>query len=288
MTTVTSRNGSVEIGPGHPTVLINDQLRIMDQSPDVLSQLMEGRFEKLLELARFGQQTGTHMADILIAHHDLDEVELLPKIAVAVHEEIGSPISLDTRNPEALDAALDAMQPYKCLLNSVSAETEVLESLMPIAAKYGAAIVGIPTGDIHGLPETVEGRIAETEVILEAAKSYGVPRDDIIIDGLCLASSAVPNSMQITLETLKVLSQEMELPTILGIANAGFGMPTQNVINFVYMIAAISWGLHSALVDPNTLQLIEATLAIDFLTGRDPFGSRYIANYREKKKKQAH
>lgn len=284
MTTVTSRNGSVEIGPGKPTVLINDQLRVMDQSPDVLDQLKQGRFDKLLELARYGQQTGTHMVDILIAHHDLDEAELLPQVALAVHEEIGCPLSLDTRDPAALEAALDAMQPYKCLLNSVSAETEVLESLLPIAAKYKAAVVGIPTGDVHGLPVTVEGRIAETEVILAAAESYGIPRQDLIIDGLCLASSAVPDSMRITLETLKVLSQDMQLPTILGIANAGFGMPTPNMINLAYLIAAIPWGLHAALVDPYTPLLMETMLSIDFLTNRDPHGVRYIADYRQKKK----
>ena len=176
MTTLTSRNGTVEFGPGHPTMLINDQLRVMDQSPEVLEELKAGKIDKLLELARFGHEVGTHMVDILVVHHDLDEVELLPKIAAAVHKDIGCPISIDTRNPEALEAALAVLQPYKALLNSVSAETEVLENLMPIAAKYGAAVVGIPIGEVHGVPETIEGRIAETLVILDAAEILWHPQ----------------------------------------------------------------------------------------------------------------
>jgi 5-methyltetrahydrofolate--homocysteine methyltransferase len=284
MTTLTSRNGTLEFGPGRPTVLINDQLRVMDQSPEVLDELREGRIDKILELARFGQASGTHMVDILVVHHDLEEVELLPRIAAAVHEETGCPISLDSRNPEALEAALDALRPYKALVNSVSAETEALESLMPVAARYGAALVGIPIGETHGVPETVEGRIAETEVILEAARSFGIPREDLVIDAICLATAAVPDSMRITLETLKVLSEEMGLTTVLGIGNAGHGMPRQTVIDLAYLVAAIPWGLHAALVDPKTAGLVETVLAIDFLTHRDPYGARYIANYRAKKR----
>ena len=103
MTTLTARNGTIEFGPGLPTLLINDQLRVMDQSPEVLAELREGKLDKLLELARTGHQTGTEAVDILIDHPDLDQRGLLPKIAMAVHEEIGCPISLDSRDPEALE-----------------------------------------------------------------------------------------------------------------------------------------------------------------------------------------
>ena len=286
MTTLTSRKGTLEFGPGHPTMLINDQLRVMDQS---LMSWMNSRLagsRNCLNLARFGQEIGTHTVDILVVHHNLDEVELLPKIAKAVHEEIGCPISIDTRNPEALDAALAVLQPHKALLNSVSAEVTVFESLLPVAAKYGAAVVGIPIGDTHGVPETVKGRIDETQVILDAAESFGIPKEDIVIDAICLATAAVPDSMQITLETLKVLSEEMGLTTVLGIGNAGHGMPTQTVIDLAYLIAAIPWGLHAALIDPKTAGLVDTVLAIDFLTNRDPYGVRYIKNYRAKKRQK--
>jgi 5-methyltetrahydrofolate--homocysteine methyltransferase len=225
----------------------------------------------MLKLARFGQAVGTHAVDILVVHHDLDEVHLLPNLAVKVHEEIGCPISLDTRNPLALEAALDALQPYKALVNSVSAEAEVLNRLLPIAARYGAAVVGIPIGDAHGVPATVDG-----------------PSEDIVIDAVCLATAAAPDSMQVTLETLKILSEQMGLATILGIGNAGHGMPNQTIIDLAYLLAAIPWGLHAALVDPKTTGLVENVLAADFLTNRDPYGARYIANYRAKRRSDSH
>ncbi len=284
MTTLTSRNGTLEIGVGHPTVLINDQLRVMDQSPEVLEQLKFGQIDMLIELARQGHQIGTAMVDILLVNLDLDELDLLPRVAQAVHDQIGCPVSLDTRHAEALEATLEVMQPYKCLLNSVSAEQEPLAEMLPIAARYGAAVVVMPLGD-DGIPDTVEGRIEKTETILDASDALGIPRDDLIVDAICMASSAAPDSMQITLETLNVLANEMGLTTTLGIGNAGFGMPDQTVIDLAFLIAAIPWGLHSALVDPKTAGLVETVRAIDFLTNRDAYGARYIQHYRDRQKK---
>jgi 5-methyltetrahydrofolate--homocysteine methyltransferase len=284
MTILTSRSGTIEFGPGLPTLLINDQLRIMDQSPEVLAELREGKVDRLLALARFGQQTGTDAVDILINHPDLDETVLLPKIARAVHEEIGCPLSLDSRNPEALAAALSALRPYKALINSVTAEAESLYDLLPIAREYGAAVVGMPMGHIHGLPKTVEGRLAEGRVILEAADQHGIPREDLVMDAICLASSAEPGSMAVTLDTLSALHEELGVATILGIGNAGFGMPDQTRIDLAYLVAAVPWGLDAALVDPATNGLIEAARAIDFLTGNDLYGKRYIQHHRAQRK----
>lgn len=284
MTTLTSRGGELAFGPGLPTVLINDQLRIMDQSPEVLAELRQGRFDTLLELGRYGRQAGIDMVDILLNHHELDEAALLPKIAVAVHEELGCPIALDSRNPAALDAAMLALKPYKVLLNSISAEREIMEVLMPIAKQHGAAVVGMPIGDRHGMPKTVDGRMAELEVFLEAAARHGIGREDIVIDAICLASSAEPGSMQVTLETIKRIHQ-MGIATVLGIGNAGFGMPNQTRIDLAYLVAAVPWGLDAALIDPSTEGLVETVRAIDFLTGNDEFGMKYIQHYRSKQTK---
>jgi 5-methyltetrahydrofolate--homocysteine methyltransferase len=270
----------LRFGPGLPTILINDQLRVMDQRRDVLADLREGRIDTFLDLARFGQQVGVDMVDILVCYLDLDEVSLLPRIAVAVHEEVGCPISLDSRNPEALDAALAALHPYKALVNSVTAERDSLEAILPVVKRYGAAVVGMPMGHQHGLPRTVEGRLAESRVIIEAAEQAGIPREDVVIDAICLATAAEPDSLGVTLETLRALDKELGVTTMLGIGNAGYGMPRQTVIDLAYLQAAVPCGLDAALVDPSTAGLIEGVRAIDFLAGNDPYGSRYIIHYR--------
>jgi 5-methyltetrahydrofolate--homocysteine methyltransferase len=284
MTLLTSPKGNLRLGAAHPTVLINDQLRIMDQSPEIFAQLKEGNLEGLLALARWGQESGTDMVDVLINHPDLDEAELLPRIVQRIKDEVGCPISLDSRNPKALDAALQALRPYKAIINSVTAEQDSLETLLPLAKKHNAAVIGMPVGHIHGLPKTVEGRLAEANVILQACKAAGIPREDVVMDAICLVSAAEPLSFQVTMETLKAFRDELQVTTTLGIGNAGFGMPDQTVVDLAYLIAGISWGLDSALVNPATRGLVETVRAMDFLAGRDPAGRLYIQNYRKTKR----
>ena len=140
----------------------------------------------------------------------------------------------------------------------------------------------MPIGRQHGMPKTVDGRLAEARVIIEAAEDQGIPHEDIVIDAICLASAAEPGSMQVTLETIRALHDELEVATILGIGNAGFGMPDQTRIDQAYLVAAVPWGLDAALVDPATPGLVEGARAVDFLTGNDLFGKRYIDHYRAK------
>lgn len=137
-TRLTSPNGDLFIGAGFPTVLINDQLRIMDQDPEIFEQLQKKDVSQLVEIARAGQAAGIDMVDILIMHQDLNEVELLPRIAWSIKQQVGCPISLDSRNIEALSASLEAISPDKALINSVSAEKEVLDAILPLAKIRGS------------------------------------------------------------------------------------------------------------------------------------------------------
>ncbi|MCU0520702.1 MAG: dihydropteroate synthase [Anaerolineae bacterium] len=297
MTTLTSRNGPLHIGPGHPLVLISDALRVNGRAKLQLRPTVDGEHEglararggpdvvaRMVALAQSGaaagrnREAGMDMVDIMV--NDADEVILLPAIAVAVHDAVGCPISLDSRNPEALRAALSALQPHKVLINSVTAEVRVLEVLLPIAAEFGAAIIAMPIGDVHGLPKDVPGRVAEATVILERAAAHGISREDVVMDAICLASSVEPGSMAVALETLRRFRDDLGVATTLGISNAGHGMPTRSHIALAYLLAAVPWGLDCALVNPRTPFLIEEVRAIDFLTDRDPYGKRYLRHYR--------
>lgn len=281
MTTLTSRNGSLHIGQGHPVVLISDALRLDRRTMAQLGAASDQDIvARMVGLARLGHASGLDMVDIMISCHNVDEAELLPKIAVAVHDAIGCPVSLDSRNVDALRAALAALRPHKVLINSVTAEARVLDVLLPVAAEFAAAIVGMPIGDDHGLPRDAAGRLAEAGVILDRAASYGIASDDVVMDAICLAPAAEPASMAVTLETLRCFRGELGVATTLGISNAGHGMPTRSHIALAYLLAAVPWGLDSALVNPRTPLLIEEVRAIDFLTDRDPYGKRYLRHYR--------
>lgn len=281
MTILTSKNGVLEFGKDLPTALFNDQLCIFEKDEQVLGELRAGRVDRMIELARRGVEVGLQAVNILIDYPGLNEVELLPNVALAVSENVGCPIALDSRNPAALEAALEALCPYKCMINSVSANTELLERLLPVVKKYGAAVIAMPMGKSAALPHTVEERLDEARAIIETTDSYGIPREDVVLDAMVLATSVEPNSMITTLRTQRVFIDEFGCSTLLGIGNSGHGMPTPRYIDLAFLLAAIPWGLNAALVHPETPGLVDAVLAADFLSNRDPVGERYIAHYRK-------
>ncbi len=278
MTKLCGSQSQVEFGPGLPLLLINDQLRVYDQDETVLKSLKNGDCRPIVRLASEGAAHGCKVVDILIDHHDLDEVQLLPKAVRAVDEAVGCPISVDSRNPEAIDRAMDGY-PGKALLNSIVYEKELLDKLLPLVVKHKMAVIAMLLDDVT-IPETWQKRLAIARKILQETDDAGIAREDVVFDCICLAVSAIPASMPATLDTLKAVHEELGMSTLLGIGNAGFGMPDQTRLDLLYLAIGASWGLDAALVDYHTENLELYSQGIDFLTGRDPYGEGYIAYHR--------
>ena len=146
MTKLTSRGGTLEFGPGHPTMLINDQLYVINKPEEIIEPLSNGNIDYFVSLAKWGYEMGMDMTAILLTHPEINEVEILPKLVRAIHDEIDIPIGLDTRNPEAIEAALKELYPYRSIIWTVTAEQTILDTLLPIAKKYNAVVAGMPMG----------------------------------------------------------------------------------------------------------------------------------------------
>ena len=289
MTKLTSRHGTLQFGPGCPTMLINDQLYVINRPESVLEPLSRGNIDYFMELARWGNSVGADMTAVLLTHPEINEVELLPRLVRAIHEELGTPVGLDTRNAEAIEAALAELSPYKSIIWTTTAEQHLLDILLPIAKRYGAVIAGMPMGrySTH-VPMTAAERVAEANVIIEACEGYGIPREDVVIDAICMpAGLMIPSSYRVTLETIAAL-HAMDITTQLGIGNAGSEMPGPMQINHAALLGALSWGLDCAFINPGIEGLIATVRAMDMLTERDPDCRRYLQNWRlENKKKGA-
>lgn len=285
MTTLTSRNGILEYGPGHPTMLINDQLYVLNKPDHVIEALSQGNIDHFIELARWGGAIGTDMTAVLLTHPLLDEVELLPRLVRAIHDELGSPVGLDTRNPEAIAAALEELHPYKSIIWTVTSEQEVLDSLLPIAKRYNAVVVGMPMGRVSArVPRTAAERMAEAQVILDACEGFGIPRQDVVIDAVCMPAGLLElDSYRVTLETIASLNK-LGITNQVGTGNAGSKMPGSDHINLSYLLGAMSWGLDSAFINPGIPDLIANVRAMDMLTDRDPKCRRYLKHWRSTQK----
>lgn len=247
--------------------------------PAVLADLQAGRLESLVHLAEQGISAGMMCINVQLMHYTLDQRTLIPRVIRTLVESTGCAISIDTRDPVALELGLQAYRPYKALCNVVNGEWENLHTFLPVIAHYGAAI-GTALVYEKGVPQSVEERVEVARRIVETAEAYGIPREDVAVDCVCLPSSVVPDSMHTTLSTIEAVHEELGAPTLLGISNAGVMMPEHELLDLAYLIAAVSTGLDVAMVSPTTPLIDGIVPAMDFLSGKDPYGKRFLNWYR--------
>ena len=280
-TIVTSKDRKVEFGEGLPTVIIGERINPTGNKR-LAEDLSQGKLDVLVQEALSQKEAGADILDVNVAASGVDEITMLPKAVLKVLEVSGLPVCIDSSNPEALKKALE-VYPYKALVNSVTGQEKSLKAVLPLVKKFGASLVGL-TMDDSGIPKTADKRFNVAKHIIEVAKSYGIPKEDIVIDCLCLTQAAETNSAAITLETLTRVSRELGVATVLGVSNISFGMPDRKIINLSFLAQAISQGLNAAIVDPTIEGVVETILASDFLAGRDSYGKRYLKYYRERVK----
>ncbi|MEE8179707.1 MAG: dihydropteroate synthase [bacterium] len=280
-TIVTSKNRKVEFGKGLPTAVIGERINPTGKKK-LAEDLSKGKFDVLVQEALSQKEAGADILDVNVAVSGVDETTILPKAVLKVLEVSGLPVCIDSSNPEALKKALE-VYPYKALVNSVTGQEKSLKAVLPLVKKFGASVVGL-TMDDSGIPQTADKRFAVAKRIIEVAESYGIPREDFVIDCLCLTQATETNSAVVTLKTLTRVSRELGVTTVLGVSNISFGMPDRKIINLSFLSQAISQGLNAAIVDPTIEGMVETILASDFLAGRDSYGKRYLKYYREKVK----
>jgi len=274
-TTLKSRTKEVVIGPDKKFIIIGESIN-PTRRKKLTNALMTQEFDYIYELAQIQLATGADVLDINVGAPGLDEVDLLPKVALAVGERFDVPICLDSSNREALKAALSVM-PGKPLVNSVNGEEASLEAVLPIVKEYNAAVVGL-TMDDSGIPNDPEERLSIAARILERATKLGIPAEDVIIDPLVMTVGAEPKAGLITLTTIEMIKRELGLNVTLGASNVSFGLPERNTINQTFLALTIAAGATSAITNPE--KLTATVRATDLLLGRDEYAGRYIAHYR--------
>ena len=277
--TITYPGGTIPFGPGQPTLCVNDQMGYYYERSDVLADLHAGRLDVLVQLARDGMAVGMPCINVQLMERSLDQMYLVPRTIETLVESTGCAIAIDTRDPGVLAAGLEAYRPYKALCNVVNGEWDNLHTFLPIIARYGGA-VGTALVYEGGVPQSVAERLMVARRIVETAESYGIAREDVAIDCICLPSSVAPASMPTTLETIAAVRDELGVATLLGTSNAGTMMPNPEVLDLAYLMAAVSCGLDVSMTNPATPLVEGMVRGIDFLMGTDMYGKGYLSWYR--------
>lgn len=228
---------------------------------------------------------GAMMLDVNMGAPLVDEAALLAEAVRLIQRLTDVPLCIDSSIVEALEAGLAAYE-GKALVNSVTAEDERMEMILPLVKQYGAAVIALPNDDKE-IPEDPQRRFELTEYIVDKATgTYGIPIEDIVIDPLAMPIGADSQMVVRTLETIDLIADRIGVNMTLGASNVSFGMPDRHTLNSVFLPMAMGAGLTSAIMDARTPSIVTAVKAGDLMLGNDEWGMAWISAHRAREAAQ--
>ena len=239
--------------------------------------LRDGDMNYILEQAVSQAEAGAQILDVNVGAPGVDEPARMEQVVKALQSVVSLPLQLDSSHAEALERGLRVYN-GKPIVNSVNGEPEVLEKVLPLCKKYGAAVVGLAI-DERGIQPKAEDRVAIARRIKKAALDAGIPQEDIYIDCLTLTASAQQEDVLATVQALHTCKTELGVRTILGVSNISFGLPCRPYLNTTFLTMAMYAGLDLAIMNPSSEEMMAAVYAYNVLTNRDKQSGRYIARY---------
>ena len=274
MTVVSSFSQCVQIGD--MPVIIGERINPTGKKK-FKQALRDGDIEYILREGLRQEDSGAHILDVNVGLPEIDEPAMMTQVVQRLQSVLALPLQIDTTDPEALERGMRIYN-GKPMVNSVNGKKESIETVFPLVRKYGGVLVALVL-DEDGIPSDAEGRIRIARRIYEAADRYGVPREDIVIDGLAMTISSDNRSAVVTLQTLRRVREELHGHTILGVSNISFGLPRRALINSYFLAMALQSGLSAAIMNPGNEEMMEAYRAYCALAGLDPQCMNFIEAY---------
>ena len=275
-TIITSRTKLLELGHNVKPLIIGE--RINPTGRKVLAQeLRDGSFIRVKRDALDQVEAGADILDVNMGVAGMDQTPLMEKAIFELSMLVETPLSIDTLDPAAMEVALKNY-PGRALINSVNGEEESITHVMPLAKRYGAALLCLPlsSGD---LPEKAEDRVALAESIVNRAYNYGLQPHDLLLDPLVLTLASGEDSAQQTLKTLRLYKEKFGFPTVMGLSNISFGMPQRPYLNGQFLTMALASGLTTPIMNPLNYAAKKAFVSSSTLLGWDPGSAEFIKEY---------
>lgn len=271
-----SRSKTVFIGRDLPTRLIGERINPTGRKK-LAAEIRNGSFISVKREAIEQTQAGAQILDVNMGVAGIDQEEAMAKAVMEISQLVNTPLAIDTSDAKALEAGLKAY-PGRALINSVSAEPDRLKYFIPLAKRYGAAILCLPLSE-GGIPKKAEERLAVAQKIITEAKKYGLKDSDFLLDALVMTIAADKDACNEVLETLRLYRKHIGAPTTMGLSNISFGLPNRPLINSTFFAMCLAAGLDAPIMNPYDDSMQNVLSAASALLGKDPSGRDYSLNY---------
>ncbi len=277
-TIISSATKEVVIGFDRPFVMIGERINPTGRKL-LAAEMKEGDFSRVEADALAQVAAGAHMLDVNAGIPLADEPALLAKAIQLVQATVDVPLAIDSSIVEALEAGMAVYQ-GKPLINSVTGEDEQMERVLPLVAKYGAAVVAI-SNDETGISEDPDVRYEVAKKIVNRAADHGIPKADVVVDPLVMPIGAMGTAGKQVFALVDRLRNELGVNTTCGASNVSFGLPARNNITGTFLAMAMSHGMTSAIMNPLHDEVKDAVMAADVLAGNDENCAAWIRAKRD-------
>jgi 5-methyltetrahydrofolate corrinoid/iron sulfur protein methyltransferase len=231
--------------------IIGENIHIL--SPKVKEALANRDRRFFQDLAVKQVEAGAWAIDLNIGPQKRLGHEILPWMVSAVQEVVDAPLSLDTTNLGAIEAACEIIK-QQPIINSTSAEPERLEKVPLVAKKFNTRLVAL-TMKTEGIPVSASDRVnIALDLLLPRAEEVGLPITDVLIDPLVLTVSGCQQYVPECIEAVRILQVAGDPPpgVVVGLSNVSNQVPNEMrpLINRVYCVMLMGAGLTAMIADP--------------------------------------
>lgn len=258
-------------------IIIGEKLN--SSIPKTFTALTNNDTDYLVGLIKAQAEAGAHYLDINTSICGKDELAKMLELISLVLEHSECGIMIDSASPDIIKSSIGAVGDRPTIINSVTLADRI-DELLPVIKATGASVVALPI-DAEGIPNTVDMRVANTELLINKITEYGISIDKIFIDVLAEALAVGNDNAMLTVRTISEIKKLFpSVKTTCGLSNISFGLPKRMNINSAFLSIAISHGLDSAIMDiiSPTMQLSLATALA--LAGKDDYCMDYITAIR--------
>ena len=235
------------------------------------------------DLARKQSEAGATYLDVNsgLALYPEEEAEDFTWLVPTIQAVVDMPLCIDSGRKEAIETALK-LHKGPAMINSVNGDPESMNVIFPLAKKYDCKVIALTSSREGKIPATSAERLAIAEKIAIEAQNHGISLENIYFDPLVMPISTAHNNALLFLETLQEIKKTFDMAkTISGLSNISFGLPNRRLLNHVFLVLSLGFGMDAAILDPTDKGIMAMVSATEAMAGRDAYCMQYIQAYKE-------
>ena len=211
------------------------------------------------EMAREETEAGAAYLDLNIGPARKDGTELMPWVVETVQAAVDTPLCLDTTNADAVTAGFKVVaNKGQAIMNSISAQPERMEKLIPVAAEAGCDVIALLWGP-EGMPRDSNERAAMAVDLMMALNEAGIPNEKILFDPIGTPITLGADQIASGLEFMMMLPDIAPgAGSTVGLSNVSNGVADhlRKYLDRTYLIMLMKYGITTAIVNSYDSELM--------------------------------